>query len=381
MNRKTCLLLTVLILTATIAFSHNWTAQPNNDVTQQNTSAVEPEEHRLSLLIAGDLMQHGPQIKAALQSDGTYNYAECFARVKPEIEWADVAIANFEVTLGGKPYSGYPQFSAPDDYLRAVIDAGFDVLTTANNHCMDTRRRGLERTIMMMDSLRIAHLGTYVNAAERRRSYPYMLEKNGLRVALLSFTYDTNGIPVQQPNVVNLIDTAQIALDIVKARLMEPDVIIALPHWGTEYQTLPSEDQRRLARWLIAHGVDHIIGGHPHVAQPLELSADSAHLVAWSMGNVISNQSQPNTYGGYMVRLQFTKRDSLTRLSDADYMLYWVSRPHDNGHRHQYRILPLDEPDSTLTATERRQRDTIGQAMRRLMRQHNRGNIREHRFR
>ena len=338
------------------------------------------DEHQLSLLIAGDLMQHGPQIKAALQADGTYDYKECFARVKPEIEKCDVAIANFEVTLGGKPYSGYPRFSAPDDYLQAVIDAGFDILLTANNHCLDTRRAGLERTIMMMDSLHIPHLGTYVNREERDLHYPFLQEQNGVRVVLLNFTYGTNGIAIERPNVVNMMDTTQIARDLLKAKELQSDVIIAIPHWGIEYQQLPSKEQKAMADWLIAHGVDHVIGGHPHVAQPVEMRNEGRNLVAWSLGNVISNQSNPNTYGGYMVRLQLTKRDSITTLSDANYMLYWVSRPHDNNHQHQYRILPVDEPDSVLTTTEQKRRDAIRHSMRSLMEKHSKGDIREYLF-
>lgn len=357
----------------------------NNDVAQQadTTVVAEPVEQHLSLLFAGDLMQHGGQIQAAQRRGGSYDYSECFARIHDEVERADVAIANFEVTLGGKPYAGYPQFRAPDEYLQASIDAGFDLFTTANNHCCDSYRKGLERTILMMDSLGAGHLGTYINKKARDENYPYLLEKNGLRVVLLCFTYDTNGIPVQAPNVVNLIDTLEIKADIERARAMQPDVIIALPHWGIEYQQLPSQQQRRLAQWLFDHGVDHVIGGHPHVAQPLELTSDSLHLVAWSMGNVISNMTRANTYGGYMVRLELTKvtdgEESHTRLSDCGYTLFWVSRPADCGNSHNFRVLPIDEPDSVLTATERRQRNNIRTSMRRLMEHHATG-IREYAF-
>ena len=352
--------------------------------TEADSIVVEPAaEHHLSLLFAGDLMQHGPQIKAALQSDGTYNYDECFAGIKNEIERADVAIGNLEVTLGGKPYAGYPQFRAPDEYLRACIDAGFDILLTANNHCLDSRRAGLERTIMMMDSQHVPHLGTYVNQEERDKAYPFLFEKNGLRIVLLNFTYGTNGIAVQEPNVVCLMDTTEIRADIEKAKAMQPDAIIALPHWGIEYQQLPSPQQREMANWLIANGVDHVIGGHPHVAQPLELSEDSCHLIAWSMGNVVSNQSKPNTYGGYLVRMELTKRipehavgDSIAaevKLSDCGYALYWVSRPNDNGFKHNYRVLPIDIPDSTLTGMEQKNRYAIRASMRRLMERHAKG--------
>lgn len=380
---KKKLIHTMLLGWMTLAGSLSCCAQQTQGETSaQDTLGLDstPETRSLRLLFAGDLMQHTPQIKAALQPDGTYDYTECFARVKSEIEWADVAIANLEVTLAGPPYSGYPTFSAPDDYLRGIHEAGFDVLLTANNHCVDTRRRGLERTIEMMDSLGIPHLGTYRDSLSRSESYPFLIERNGLRVVLLNFTYGTNGIPVEQPNVVNMMDTTQIARDLEQARQLHPDAIIALPHWGIEYQTLPSKEQREMAQWLTDHGVDHIIGGHPHVAQPIELSEDSCHAVAWSMGNVVSNQSKPNTYGGYMVRMELTRRDTLTRMTQCDYMLYWVSRPHDNGHRHQYRILPVDEPDSLLTTVERQRRDSIRSAMRQLMQQHNRGLIQEHKF-
>ncbi|MBO2522767.1 MAG: capsular biosynthesis protein [Bacteroidetes bacterium] len=348
------------------------------DVTEAATEVVtEPREYHLSILIAGDFMQHGPQITAALQPDSSYNYDECFARVKPVIEDADVAIGNLEVTLGGKPYAGYPQFRAPDEYLQAIVDAGIDIILTANNHCLDSGKHGLERTIMMMDSVGVPHIGTYVDEFERDENYPYILEQNGIRVAILNFTYGTNGLAVEEPNIVNMMDTAIIAVDLITAKEVNPDVIIAIPHWGIEYQSLPSKEQRRMADWLIENGVNHVIGGHPHVAQPMELLNDGKNFVAYSLGNVISNQSKPNTYGGYMVRLDFVKNDSLTMLSDCAYIPYWVSRPHDNGFTHNYRILPLDEPNSLLTAKERQQRDTISKAMRTLFKEHNVGDIKE----
>lgn len=348
------------------------------DVTEAATEVVtEPREYHLSILIAGDFMQHGPQIKAALRPDSSYNYDECFARVRPVIEDADVAIGNFEVTLGGKPYAGYPRFSAPDEYLQAIIDAGIDIVLTANNHCLDTGKDGLERTIMMMDSVGVPHIGTYVDEFERDENYPYILEQNGIRVSFLNFTYGTNGLTAKSPNIVNMMDTVVIAQDLVKAQAMNPDVIIAIPHWGIEYETLPSKEQRMIAKWLLDNGVDHVIGGHPHVAQPMELLNDGKNFVAYSLGNVISNQSKPNTYGGYMVRLDFVKNDSLTMLSDCAYIPYWVSRPHDNNFRHNYRILSLDEPDSLLTKKERQQRDTISESMRTLFKEHNVGDIKE----
>ena len=374
--RKLLTTLALFILTAG-TMSCNGTGH-RQSLTVDDSLAVDTVEQHLSMLFCGDLMQHEPQIRAARQADGTYDYAECFQFVKPEIERADVAIGNFEVTLGGKPYKGYPQFSAPDEYLGAIVDAGFDVLLTANNHCLDSYQRGLERTIAMMDSARVPHLGTYVNQESRDRSYPFLLEKNGFRVVLLSFTYGTNGLKVKAPNVVNYMDTVEIARDIAKARTMNPDVIIAFPHWGIEYQLLPSAEQKHIADWLLAQGVDHVIGGHPHVPEPIELRPGN-HIVAYSMGNYISNQSKPNTYGGYMVRTEFTKKGGKTTLSDCGYTLYWVSRPVESGHK-QYRIYPIDIDDSRLNAAERAKRNTFRTTVRQLFEKHNVGNIKEYQF-
>lgn len=309
----------------------------------------------LTLLFAGDLMQHKPQVTAAATADG-YDYTECFRYMKPQIEEADVAIANLEVTLAGKPYTGYPTFSAPDDYLKGIVDAGFDVLLTSNNHCLDRGQQGLERTLTVLDSFDVPHLGTYRDEAERERSYPFLLEKNGFRIALLNFTYDTNGIEVTPPNVVNYIDTIQLAKDIYKAHAMRPDAIIACPHWGIEYKQIPSDDQRWLTQWLLDRGVDHVIGGHPHVLQPMEIHTNdytlAQHLVVYSMGNYVSNMSAVNTDGGAQVTLHLSKYAGITKLDSCSYSLFWVSKPKDSGHKN-YRVYPVTVSPDSLNAVEK----------------------------
>ncbi len=149
---------------------------------------------RITLLFAGDLMQHKPQINAARTPEGTYDYSPCFSLVKEQISKADIAIGNLEVPIGGKPYGGYPAFCAPDEYLYAIKEAGFDVLLTGNNHCLDRGKKGLERTILMLDSLQIPYAGTYKNEDERRQRYPLFIRKNGFHIAFLNYTYGTNGI-------------------------------------------------------------------------------------------------------------------------------------------------------------------------------------------
>ena len=346
-------------------------AQPHSggeSLAEQDTA-----EYKLSMLIVGDLMQHQGQIDAARDTDGIYRYEETFRYVRDEIISVDLAIANFEVTLGGKPYQGYPRFSAPDEYLQASIDAGFDVLLTANTHCLDTRKKGLERTIDMMDSVHIPHLGTYKNREEREKNYPFLIEKNGFRIVLLNFTYGTNGIEVEEPNVVNYMDTAEIASDILKAKAMHPDILIAIPHWGIEYVLQPNQQQKQMASWLLEKGVDHVIGGHPHVLQPMELrnkEKNGGNVVVYSLGNYVSNMSKTNTDGGAMLHLDFVKRGDTVTLENCSYSLVWVSRPVISGHKN-FRIYPIQVADSMLNASERAKRDLFKNNMKELLDKYN----------
>ena len=329
---------------------------------------------RITLLFAGDLMQHQGQIDAARQPDGSYDYTPCFQYVKEEVSRADVAIANLEVTLAGRPYRGYPQFSAPDEYAQAVKEAGFDLLLTANNHCLDRRQKGLERTIRVLDSLQIPSVGTYTDKSDRELRYPLIIERNGFRIALLAYTYATNGIEVQAPNIVNYIDKDQIIEDIRKARLQKADVIIACMHWGIEYRMLPEYQERQMADWLIAQGVDHVIGGHPHVLQPMEIRPDdytaARHVVVYSLGNYISNMSAPNTDGGAMLKLELKRIGHITALADCSYSLVWTSRPSLRGGGN-YLLYPAANPPGHLTETESKRLDNFLFTARNLFKNNN----------
>ena len=311
-------------------------------------------QERITLLFVGDLMQHDAQIKSAKTTSG-YDYTDCFKHVKEEISKADIAVGNLEVTLGGKPYRGYPSFSAPDEFLYAVKDAGFDVLLTGNNHCLDRGSRGLERTILMLDSLDIASAGTYINEEERRERYPLLVEKNGFRIVFLNYTYATNGLEPVPPRIVNYIDKEKMKEDIADARRMRPDAIIACMHWGIEYRLLPQKAEKDMADWLLAQGVDHVIGSHPHVLQPMEVKRDAhtpaKHLVVYSLGNFISNMSKENTDGGAMVRIELVKYSDIVQMRSCDYSLVWTSRPFLSGKKN-FEVYPSGYVDKHLDNKE-----------------------------
>ncbi|WP_075591637.1 CapA family protein [Labilibacter marinus] len=301
-------------------------------LSAQDTTSV-------SLVFIGDVMGHGTQIKSAYnEQTQKYNYDGCFKYVSNIFEDADFAIANLEVTLAGPPFKGYPQFSSPDQLAIAMKDAGVNAMVTANNHCVDRRKQGLERTIDVLDSLEIPRTGTYKNEADRVKHNPMLLRKNGIKIAVINYTYGTNGIAVTKPNVVNFLDEELIVSDIKKAKELNPDKIIAFVHWGLEYQTLPNAAQQKFNQLFKDNGVDVVIGSHPHVLQPIKYEED--HFVVYSLGNFISNQRTAPRDGGVIVRLELSKVGDQTEVSDAGYYLTWVHTPTINGKK-EFMVLPV----------------------------------------
>ncbi|MDR2562362.1 MAG: CapA family protein [Prevotellaceae bacterium] len=338
----------------------------------------------VNLLFVGDVMQHLPQVNAAFE-EGNYNYEPCFRYVKNEIEAAGLALANLETPLGGKPYSGYPRFSAPDQIASALKETGFDVLLTANNHSCDRNGKGIGRTIKMLDSFGIKHTGMFANADERAERYPLMVEKNGFRIAILNYTYGTNGIPVDKPYVVNLIDTGTMVKDLETAKLAAPDLIIAYLHWGTEYARKPNENQKELADFLYCKGVHLIIGSHPHVIQHIEkryqANGRCRGVIAYSLGNFVSNQSNTNTDGGAVLRVSIVKDSTGTFVAEAEYALVWVYKPVENRKR-KYFILPAAEYEnnsSFMDLTHQKKLKTFIDSSRKLLNEENIG-VKEFRF-
>jgi poly-gamma-glutamate capsule biosynthesis protein CapA/YwtB (metallophosphatase superfamily) len=302
---------------------------------------------KISLLFIGDIMGHDEQIWSAENREThLYNYDDVFKYIKPVIGDADIAIANFEVTLAGPPYIGYPQFSSPADLAVACKNAGIDYLVTANNHAADRGKKGIISTINKLDSIGIPHTGTFLNSSSRDSLTPLMIHKNGTSIALLNYTFSTNGIIVPEPVVVNMIDKELITKDVKKAEDKKADIIILFLHWGTEYDTIPSKSQTDLAEYFLSIGVDMVIGSHPHVLQKMVRIRNSAtgndEVVVYSLGNFVSNQRKPKTDGGSMVRVEITKNNAKYSISNAGYYLTWVYTPIEK-YRKKFFILPCSE--------------------------------------
>ncbi|MDO4881554.1 MAG: CapA family protein [Capnocytophaga sp.] len=297
--------------------------------------------NEVSFLFIGDIMGHSPQINSAYNTENKqYEYNDVFEKVAPIIQKYDFAIANLEVTLAGKPYTGYPTFSSPDALAFACKNAGIDAMVTANNHSCDRGLKGIMRTIKVLDSLEIKRTGTFTDSIDREVKNLLFLDKNNISVGILNYTYGTNGLPIPSPTIVNLLDTLQIKKDIEKAKKYPLDKLIAFVHWGDEYARLPNKAQKNMAQFLFKNGVDIIIGSHSHTLQPMEIIPNTDKLLVYSLGNYVSNQRKRYTDGGAMVKFVLKKdKKGQTWLTDAGYYLTWVHIYDKNGKK-KYEILP-----------------------------------------
>lgn len=338
------------------------------------------DAREVTLLFAGDAMQHQAQIDAARREGGKrYDYSACFSALTPYITEADYAVVNLETPLGGAPYTGYPCFSAPDEYLDALTAAGFDMMLTANNHTLDRVDRGLVRTLDRLDAKGVDHLGTYRNASERSHRLPLIREVGGIKIGFLNYTYGTNGFRPRTSAVVDYIERERIKSDIRLTRLGGAELIAVCIHWGEEYRLLPNAAQRSLADFLVDQGVDLVIGGHPHVIQPMEMRVGPSGrpaLVVYSLGNFISNMRTRDTRGGVVVKATVA-RDSqgVPTVKSAVYRLIFTLPPTGtSGATSNFRIVPVVHPDSVshLPAAWRTPcRDFAREAMR-IFNAHNR---------
>ena len=308
------------------------------------SSSINSQE--VSFLFMGDIMGHGPQIKSAWQENKKqYEYSEVFNPLEDIISSVDFAIGNLEVTLAGKPFKGYPQFSSPDELAVACKNSGMDVLVTANNHSCDRKNKGVIRTLDVLDSLKILHTGTFKDVKNREKNNLLVLSKEGIKVGLLNYTYGTNGLPFSDPVYVNLVDSVLIKKDVINAKNKDLDKLIVFVHWGYEYKDFPNSYQKKYNRFFQDLGVDVVIGSHPHVIQPMVYSKENNHefLTVFSLGNFVSNQRAERKDGGAMFRLSFQKTDNKILISKKEYIPVWVHKFIEKEKYH-FQILPCARP-------------------------------------
>lgn len=340
----------------------------------------------ISLLFAGDAMQHQAQLDDAKMHDNSFYYDNNFDLIKDEVTSADIAVVNFETTLGGAPYRGYPAFCSPDEFAISLKKCGFDLFLTANNHCLDRGSKGVFRTVEVLDSLNIKHIGTYKSKQERDTKYPLIIRKGNIKVGMLNYTYGTNGIVATKGAIIDYIDTTLIKRDIAFCNIKGADIIIANVHWGEEYQLNQNIHQKRLADWLHKKGVRIIIGSHPHVIQPIEATTDSCgnieNITVYSLGNFISNMKTQMTKGAIIFRLNLIKENDSIKIVNPKYAKIFTQRP-DVVKGEPYKILPCDNEYIQNNIKSQKLRDDMKLFISetdKLFKKHNKGKISEYFF-
>ena len=307
--------------------------------TPTPTPTLTPEPPTTATLaVCGDVMSHMPVTNDAWdETTGSYDYTPIFEAARPYVEGADYAVANLETTLSTQgPYSGYPAFKSPAALASDLKELGFDLMLTANNHCLDRGYYGLVSTLDQLDQAGLAHVGTARSEEEAGTANIQVADVGGISVAFLGYTYGTNGIPLPSGKdyAVNLFntdymttlstpDTARLEADLAAARAMDTDLIAVMIHWGIEYQTTQNSYQEQLADLLIANGADLVLGGHSHVPQPIEMRTVTADdgttrtgFVCYSLGNFISSQVDPLTDITAVLTVEL-ERDNVTGKSSV----------------------------------------------------------------
>ena len=286
----------LLMLSAVLLFCGCGKSEPTFTAT---AGKGEPVVKTVKMAVVGDIMVHDYQYNEAYDTaTGTYDFMHNFQDAKKYFEGNDLVIGNLELTFGGpdRPYSSFPCFNTPDSFLDAVKDAGFNLLTTANNHSMDAGRNGVIRTLDKLDEYGIEHFGTY--RSQEERDTIFYKDVNGIRFAFLSYTYSTNGIPVPDDYLVNLIEGGHMVSDIQKAR-QNADVVVVMPHMGNEYEYYPRDIFVNWADMMFEAGADIVLASHPHVLQKMEYRkidhGNGVHdgFIIYSLGNFISSQTTP----------------------------------------------------------------------------------------
>lgn len=279
------------------------------------TATPEPVKKEASLVFTGDLMVHSYQYKAAYDaSTDDYDFSNNFTYVKKYFKKADYVIGNLETTFAGrdKGISDFPRFNSPDSFAKAVKEAGFDLLTTANNHCVDKGSEGLRRTIDILKADGLEQIGTY--KSEKASKKIFVKEINGIQVAFVNGTYGVNGLTYDKDYEVKLINE-QFYKDLKRAR-KKADFVVALPHNGVEYQQTPNSTYQQQYRRMLEAGADVVIASHPHVLQPMEYQKITEQdgttrtgFIMYSMGNFISSQVTKPRDAGVILQLSISQLD------------------------------------------------------------------------
>ena len=331
---------------------------------KEKPKTTEKHEHKtktskLSLIMVGDGLIHSSVYNDAYK-DGKYDFTNQISLIKPIVKNYDLAFYNQETILGGTEIglSDYPTFNTPQEFGDAMLDAGFNLVNLASNHTMDRGEKAIQKSCEYWKNKDALSAGSYCSKEDSEKIV--IKEKNGIKYTMLAYTYGTNGIPVPEGKeyLVNLYSDEKAKADIEKVR-DKVDLLLVSMHWGTEYQTTPTEEQKREAQYLASLGVDIIIGTHPHVVEPVTYIDDT--LVIYSLGNFISAQSTNNDYNT-MVELmtnvdvvKTTKgKESSIKLENLNNELLYNYYSKGGGKWYDFKVVPFSQMNTSYNSDYKR---------------------------
>lgn len=348
---KKLIIMFIIILFFTSCEKQNYKNELKESEEIKKEEVKVPVITNAKLTFTGDLMVHKWQLdNAYIKKSDTYDFNYCFEPVYKYLENSDLTIGNLETTIAGKDkgYSDFPRFNSPEEFIDALKNSGFDLLTTANNHSNDKGEGGILNTLNVLDNKGIEHFGTYSSAEERDTIF--IKEINNIKFAFLSYTYGTNGLklPEGKDYLVNIMSDEIIKNDINKAKEFNPDFIVVMPHMGNEYEDKPKQVFIDWIDRMIEYGADIVVASHPHVLQPMEYrsiicedGSERNAFVAYSMGNFISSQRTEPRDAGVILNFYFEKIDEEKAiLKDVSYIPTWVQWK-DKKQNYNIRVLPI----------------------------------------
>lgn len=292
---------------------------------QSEEKAEEKTEEIISIIAVGDNLLHMPVVNSGKKENGKYEYSHLYEKIQPTFKDADMAVIGQETVFGGEEmgYSGYPLFNSPSDMGKTLLKEGFDVVLHASNHVLDKSTAGVENTLKFWEKYpHMTVLG--INENKEAQDEVEIKEIKGAKLALLNYTYGTNGIqiPASKSYLVNLIDEEKIEKDVAFSE-KNADFTIAFMHWGTEYSISPDKDQEELAEKMCEWGVDLIIGSHPHVIEPVDrIRSDNGNemLVYYSLGNYVSRQLEARNLLGGMADVKLKYDGKKVTIDDYEFV-------------------------------------------------------------
>ena len=364
-------LLALIVVLALVLIVRGCRAKPAPAPVEPSTPAepvdtvapAEPEADSVVQLTAvGDIMIYDDILAAAQTAEGVYDFSDCFSAVAAYTMAADLTVGNLELNFCGAPYTGKPDFRAPEALAGTLRDIGFDVLQTANTYSIQNGMTGLSGTISALDAVGIDHVGTYATQAERDASGGVLVKTvNGVRIAFIAFTKGVNNLTLPEGSefAVDLLytdydsDYSKVAQDAIvqtakNAAATDADIVIAMLHWGSEYDNTITDTQKKIESLLLENGVDVILGSHSHVVGNLTEKTvqrgndEKTCFVAYSLGNFFSSQTQSGTMESVLLNLEITKsgKTGQTSITNVGYIPLYILKQETDGQP-RIQVLPV----------------------------------------